>query len=157
MGNGVTVTQIKSYLDQNLQNAISSKNSDVQEQQIYEHNLTQIQSIFNEDNSQLSTNMTTFFNDWSTLSTDPTSTADKETVAADGKTLCTTFNTMYNDLVNLQSNLNGQVNSQIDDINTVTSQIASLNQLIAEGHRGPRRQTTTSTRGTSSSSSCRGT
>ena len=85
MGDGVTVAQIKSYVDQSLQNAITSKNSDVQEQQTYETNLTQIQSIFNEDNSQLSTNMSTFFNDWSTLSTDPTSTADKETVAADGK------------------------------------------------------------------------
>ena len=136
MGNGVNVTQIKSYIDQNLQNAITDQNSGVQEQQTYETSLTQIQSIFNEDNSQLSTNMTTFFNDWSTLSTDPTSTADKETLASDGKTLCATFNTMYSDLVNLQGNLNGEVNSQISDINTATSQIASLNKLIAENVKG---------------------
>ena len=136
MGDGVNVIQIKRYADENLQKAISSKNTDLQQQQVYEQNLTQIQSIFNEDNSQLSTNMTTFFNDWSTLSTDPTSTADKQTVAADGQTLCTTFNTMYNDLVNLQASLNGQVNDQIDDINTVTSKIASLNQLIVAGAKG---------------------
>jgi flagellar hook-associated protein 1 FlgK len=136
LGDGVSVKQIKSYIDQNLQNAINSKNSDVQEQQTYETNLTQIQSIFNEDNSQLSSSMTTFFNDWSTLSTDPTSTADKQTVASDGQSLCTTFNTMYGDLSSLQSNLNGEVNDQIDDINTTTSQIASLNQLIAENQTG---------------------
>ncbi len=123
-------------IDQNLQNAINSKNSDVQEQQTYETNLTQIQSIFNEDNSQLSANMTTFFNDWSTLSTDPTSTADKQAVASDGQTLCTTFNTMYGDLSSLQSNLNGRGKQSIDDINTATSEIASLNQLIAEGQKG---------------------
>ena len=58
IGNGVTVTQIKRYADQNLQKAISSKNTDLQEQQVYEQNLTQVQSIFNEDNSKLSTNMT---------------------------------------------------------------------------------------------------
>ena len=136
MGDGVSVVQIKRYADENLQKAISSKNADVQQQQVYEQNLTQIQSIFNEDNSQISTNMTTFFNDWSTLSTDPTSTADKETVAADGKTLCTTFNSMYNDLVNLQASLNGSVNDQIDDVNTATSKIASLNQLIVAGAQG---------------------
>ena len=136
MGDGVSVIQIKRYADENLQKAISSKNADVQQQQVYEQNLTQIQSIFNEDNSQLSTNMTTFFNDWSTLSTDPTSTADKETVAADGKTLCTTFSSMYNDLVNLQASLNGSVNDQIDDVNTVTSKIASLNKLIVESTQG---------------------
>ena len=136
MGDGVDVAQIKSYLDQNLQNAINSKNSDVQEQQTYETNLTQIQSVFNEDNSKLSAGMTTFFNDWSTLSTDSTSTADKQAVASDGQTMCTTFNAMYGDLSSLQSNLNGEVNSQIDEMNTTTSQIASLNQLIAEGQKG---------------------
>jgi flagellar hook-associated protein 1 FlgK len=136
MGDGVNVTEIKRYADENLQKAIATKNGDVQQQQVYEQNLTQIQSIFNEDNSQLSTNMTTFFNDWSALSTDPTSSADKETVAADGKTLCTTFNTMYNDLVNLQASFNGSVNDQIDDVNTVTSKIASLNQLIVAGAKG---------------------
>ncbi len=136
LGNGVTVQQVKSYLDQNLQNAITKQNSSVQEQQVCEQYLTQIQSVFNESNSQLSTNMTTFFNDWNSLSTDPTNTADKQTIASDGQTLCTTFNTMYNDLVNLQSDLNGSVNTQIDDINIATSKIASLNQLIAQGQTG---------------------
>jgi flagellar hook-associated protein 1 FlgK len=136
LGNGVSVQQIKSYFDQNLQDAITNKNSDVQEQQVYEQYLTQIQSVFNEDNSNLSTNITTFFNDWSTLSTDPTSTSDKQTVAADGKTLCTTFNTMYSDLTNLQSDLNGEVTSQISDINGITSQIASLNKLVSQSAGG---------------------
>jgi flagellar hook-associated protein 1 FlgK len=136
LGNGVTVQQVKSYLDQNLQNAITKQNGCVQEQQVYEQNLTQIQSVFNESNSQLSTNMTTFFNDWSALSADSTNTADKQTIASDGQTLCSTFNTMYNDLVNLQSDLNGSVDTQIDDINGVTAQIASLNQLIAQGQAG---------------------
>ena len=55
MGNGVNVQGIKSYFDQNLQDAITKKNSDVQEQQVSEQYLTQIQSVFNEDNSNLST------------------------------------------------------------------------------------------------------
>ena len=39
MGNGVVVQQIKSYLDQNIQNAISAKNSDLQGQTVYENYL----------------------------------------------------------------------------------------------------------------------
>jgi flagellar hook-associated protein 1 FlgK len=136
LGNGVSVQQIKSYFDQNLQDAITNKNSDVQEQQVYEQYLTQIQSVFNEDNSNLSTNITNFFNDWSTLSTDPTSTSDKQTVASDGETLCTTFNTMYSNLTSLQSDLNGEVSTQVSDINGITSQIASLNQLISQSGGG---------------------
>ncbi len=136
LGSGVTVQSIKSYLDQNLQNEITKKNSDVQEQTVYEQYLTQVQSVFNETNSKLSSNITTFFDDWSTLSTDPTSTADKQTIASDGKTMCTTFNTMYNDLVTLQSTLNSSVDTQLDDINTTTAQIASLNQLISQAQTG---------------------
>ena len=136
MGNGVSVQGIKSYLDQNLQDAITSKNSDVQEQQVSEQYLTQIQSVFDESNSNLSTNLTNFFNSWSTLSTDPTNTSDKQAVASSGQMLCSTFNTMSSDLSGLQTNLNGEVSSQIDEINGITSQIASLNSLISQSSTG---------------------
>jgi flagellar hook-associated protein 1 FlgK len=40
LGNGVAVQQSKSSLNQNLQNAITKQNGDVQEQQVYEQYLT---------------------------------------------------------------------------------------------------------------------
>ncbi|MGD0231311.1 MAG: flagellar hook-associated protein FlgK [Syntrophorhabdales bacterium] len=135
-GNGVTVQQIKSYLDQNTQNAITAQNSDLQNQTVYENYLTSIQGVFNEDNSNLSASITTFFNDWQTLSTDPTSAADKQTVASDGQNLSTTINTMYNDLTALQTQANGDINSSISDVNTTLTSIASLNQEIAQGQVG---------------------
>ena len=98
MGNGVTVRQIKSYLDQNIQNSISAQNSNLQGQTVAGNYLTSIQSIFNEDNSNLSTSITQFFNDWQTLSTDPTSTADKQTIASDGQSLSRVITGMYTGL-----------------------------------------------------------
>jgi flagellar hook-associated protein 1 FlgK len=136
MGNGVTVRQIKSYLDQNIQNSISAQNSNLQGQTVAGNYLTSIQSIFNEDNSNLSTSITQFFNDWQTLSTDPTSTADKQTVASDGQSLSKVINGMYNDLTSLQTQANGDVNSAISDVNTTLTSIASLNQEIAQGQVG---------------------
>ncbi len=136
MGNGVTVQQIKSYLDQNIQNSISVQNSDLQGQTVAENYLTSIQSIFNEDNSNLSASITQFFNDWQTLSTDPTSTADKQTVASDGQSLASVINGMYSDLTTLQTQANGDVNSAISDVNTTLTSIASLNQEIAQAQVG---------------------
>jgi flagellar hook-associated protein 1 FlgK len=136
MGNGVTVQQIKSYLDQNIQNSISAQNSDLQGQTVAENYLTSIQSIFNEDNSNLSASITQFFNDWQTLSTDPTSTADKQTVASDGQSLASVINGMYSDLTTLQTQANGDVNSAISDVNTTLTSIASLNQEIAQAQVG---------------------
>ncbi len=136
MGNGVLVQQIKSYLDQNIQNSISAQNSNLQEQTVAENYLTSVQGVFNEDNSNLSSSITQFFNDWQALSTDPTSSADKQAVALDGQNLSTTINSMYNDLTTLQTQANGDVNSAISDINTTLTSIASLNQQIAQGQVG---------------------
>ena len=136
MGDGVTVTNIMSYFDQNLANDINSTNSDLQEQTVYGQYLNSIQSILEEQNSQLSTTMTNFFNDWQALSTDPTSTADKQAVASDGQSLCTAINGVYASLTNQQTQANSSVNSEIGAINTIASQIASLNQLIADSRQG---------------------
>ncbi len=136
MGDGVTVTQIKAYFDQNLQNAISTKGSDLEEQKVIEQYMTRIQGIVNEDNSQLASTITTFFNDWQTLSTDPTNTSAKETVASDGRNVSSIFNSMYQGLTDLQTELNSDVNSKIDEINTTIHSIASLNQAIAQGRLG---------------------
>ncbi len=136
MGNGVVVEQIKSYLDQNTQNSISAQNSDLQGQTTAGTYLTSIQGIFNEDNSNLSASITQFFNDWQTLSTDPTSTTDKETLASDGRSLSSVVKGMYSDLTALQTQANGDVNSSISDINTTLTSIASLNQQIAQSQVG---------------------
>lgn len=136
MGNGVTIQQIKSYLDQNIQNSISAQNSDLQGQTVAENYMTSIQSIFNEDNSNLSASITQFFNDWQALSTDPTSTADKQTVASDGQSLSSVINGMYSDLTTLQTQANGDINSAISDINTTLTSIASLNQEISQSQVG---------------------
>jgi flagellar hook-associated protein 1 FlgK len=136
VGNGVTVEQIKSYLDQNTQNSISAQNTALQGQTVAENYLTSIQGIFNENNSNLSATITRFFNDWQTLSTDPTSTADKQTVASDGQSLCKVVNSMYTDLTTLQAQANGDVNSTISDVNTTLTSIATLNEEIAKDQVG---------------------
>ncbi len=136
IGNGVAVQQIKSYLDQNIQNAISAQNSDLQGQMVYKSYSMSIQGILNENNSNLSATITQFFNDWQALSTDPTSTTDKQTVASDGRNLGTVINGMYSDLTALQMQANGDVNSAIGDVNTTLASIASLNQEIVQSQVG---------------------
>jgi flagellar hook-associated protein 1 FlgK len=136
VGNGVTVKQIRSYYDQSLHNAICSRNSNLEEQKVYKQYLTRIEGVLNEDNSQLSKSITDFFNAWQALSADPTSTAEKQTVAMEGKNLSTVVNGLYSGLKDLQTDLNGNVNTTIDDINTITTSIASLNKLISQSQSG---------------------
>jgi flagellar hook-associated protein 1 len=136
MGNGVTVKKIVSYYNQYLQKAIASGNSELSGQEVYKQYLTRIEGTFNEDNSQLSQTITDFFNSWQELATDPLSSAAKQAVASNGENLSTVINTMYGDLTDLQNEVNGNAESDIDDINTITSSIASLNNLIFKGGTG---------------------
>lgn len=136
LGNGVLLSSITSYYDQYLEKAIAAKNSDLGGQEVYAQYLSRIESIVNEDNSQLSTTISAFFNAWQDLSTDPTSSAAKLTVGSEGQNLSTVINNMYTDLMNLRDELNSTVNSQIEEINAITKSLASLNNQIAMAGSG---------------------
>jgi flagellar hook-associated protein 1 FlgK len=137
LGNGVTLSGVTSYYDQFLEKSIAEKNSQLEGQEIYAQYLSRIESILNEDNSQLSTTISAFFNAWQDLSADPTSSAAKLTVASEGQSLSTVINNMYSDLMDLRDELNSTVESQIEEVNTITTSLASLNDLILQAGPGP--------------------
>jgi len=132
IGNGVTVKTITRYYDKYLEGIIANKNTSLQEQQVYSKYLTRIEGIFNEDNSQLSDKITTFFNSWQELTIDPASQAAKQAIVGSGENLSTALNSMYSELKGLQIELNNNVGAEIDEINRITSSIASLNNLVFE-------------------------
>jgi flagellar hook-associated protein 1 FlgK len=136
MGNGVAVKTIRACYDQFLENSIGERNTGLEEQKVYKNYLDQIQTIFNEDNSQLSQNITDFFDAWQDLSTDPTSTATKQSVVSAGEDLSAVINSMYQDLATLQLDINTQVRSEIDEINAITDKIAQLNESILRAEVG---------------------
>ncbi len=136
MGNGVKVTTIRACYDQFLENSIAEKKTGLEEQNVYKSYLGQIETIFNEDNSQLSQNITDFFDAWQDLSTDPTSTATKQSVVSAGENLSSVINSMYEDLATLQLDTDTQIRSEIDDINAITEKIASLNESILKAETG---------------------
>jgi flagellar hook-associated protein 1 len=134
MGNGVTVKTIIRYYDSYIDTVIANKNMDLSEQKVNSKYLSRIESIFNEDNSQLSTNITNFFGAWHELAQDPTSDGARQTVASTGDNLATVIKSMYGDLTSIKSEVNDYVATNVDDINRMTSSIASLNELIFESN-----------------------
>jgi flagellar hook-associated protein 1 len=78
LGNGVNVAKVRRFVDNYLNDTIMKKNTDLQFQKTSEQYLGQMESILNESNSQLTQNLTGFFNAWQDLSTDPTSVPARE-------------------------------------------------------------------------------
>ncbi|MBA4416618.1 MAG: flagellar hook-associated protein FlgK [Syntrophus sp. (in: bacteria)] len=130
--NGVSVTTITRYYDRYLESSIRGKNSDAEEQSVLSTYLTRIEGFLNEDNSQLSSNLTSYFNAWQNLSTDPQNTGMLQTIVSRGDMLTQSINAMYTDLKDLQAECNDQVLSNVDSINGMLSSIAGLNTHIIE-------------------------
>jgi flagellar hook-associated protein 1 len=136
LGNGVTVQTVRRYYDKFLESSIRSKTSNSEEQSVLSTYLNRVQGFLNEDNSNLSGNITAFFNDWQSLSTDPTNSSLKQTIVSQGQTLSQSINTIYTDLKGIQTETDSQIVSDIDSINGTLSSIAKLNQLIVEAGGG---------------------
>lgn len=135
-GNGVTVSQIKSYNDKFLEKRIIDKNSDLQYQQTISNAFQEIESVLSEDNSSLSDYMTSFYNAWSELSADPTSESARTSLYSAGDNLSRTIRNIYQELKNMQIEANNNVEQTIDDINGLTARIADLNQKIFTSESG---------------------
>jgi flagellar hook-associated protein 1 len=133
LGNGVKVSQVRRFIDRYLNDTIRNKNTDLQFQKTSEQYLQQMESILNEDNSKLTTNLTGFFNAWQDLSTDPASVPPRVALAATGGNLARSIRSVYGDMRALQSEINSTVGQEIDGINRITGTIAELNRRIADG------------------------
>lgn len=133
IGNGVKVTEVRRFVDKFLDDTITKKNTDLEYQKTSEQYLQQIEGILNEDNSKLTTNLTAFFNAWQDLSTDPTSVPARVALETQGENLARSIRAVYSDLRGLQKQINNAVGQEVDNVNRITTAIATLNQSISQG------------------------
>lgn len=136
IGNGVKVTEVRRFINKFLEDTITNKNTDLEFQKTAQQYLQQIEGILNEDNSQLTANLTAFFNAWQDLSTDPAGVSQRVALEQQGENLASSIRTVYSDLRTLQKEINNTVAQEVDSINRITGTIAELNRRISESGTG---------------------
>lgn len=130
-GGGVILEGFQSVRNEVLQSQINEETQSQSDANAQLNTLNQIQPIFTTSSQDVGTEITAFFNSLSTLSTNPTSTADRQAVMTAGSNLANAFNTASNSLTALVPGLNTQVTQDVSQINQLTQQIAALNPQIA--------------------------
>lgn len=130
VGNGVTVVSIMSHYDKYLESSLSKENTSFEEQKTYAQYFSRIESVLDENNTQLTSNLTAFFNAWQDLSVDPTSTTARLGVATSGANLTSGIRSMYSELKAMQNEVNEKIGQQVTDINDILNSIAQLNTEI---------------------------
>ncbi|HZK43216.1 MAG TPA: flagellar hook-associated protein FlgK [Syntrophomonadaceae bacterium] len=131
LGTGVTVADIErirdAFLDQQIRNEAKTSGywSSMQ------NALAQVEVILNEPSTDgLRSVMDMYWESWQDLVSHPESEAVRTTVAERGMALADGFNHMHKQLTELREDLNASVKIKVDEINTITSQLADLNVQI---------------------------
>lgn len=140
VGTGVEVSQISRQTDPWVNSQVNASDSNLSYWETLTNQLQVAQTAFQEPTTiGLQSAMDTFFNDWQTLSTDPTNMGSRASVVSDATQLIDDFHTssglLSQNAADIQSQMNADVNNSttggLSTINQMAQQIAALNQQIA--------------------------
>jgi len=131
-GTGVSIEQIQSVRDQVLSLQIAEQTSQQSGAQTELNSLQQIETLFSSPTQGIGADLSTFFNSISQLSTDPTNAALRSAVITAAQNLAVSFNQTAQGLTTNQLTLNQSVSQTVDQINTLTQQIAQINAKVGE-------------------------
>jgi flagellar hook-associated protein 1 len=136
LGNGVTVSTVMSHYDKYLESSLSKENTTLEEQKTYAQYLGRVETVLDENNTYLTANITSFFNSWQDLSSDPLSLTSKTSVAKEGANLASTIRNVYDELKDMQYEANNNVAQKVKDVNNILHSIAQLNGQIYTASAG---------------------
>jgi flagellar hook-associated protein 1 len=131
IGTGVVLQKIQSLRDPILEIQL---NQETQHQSSLNSQLEQLQQIetqFGSSNSGIGADISNFFASLQRLAANPSNSALRQSVLTAAANVATDFNNASRSLETQQSDLNLTVAQSVGEVNTLTAQIAKVNQQIA--------------------------
>nr|MBN2276235.1 flagellar hook-associated protein FlgK [candidate division Zixibacteria bacterium] len=137
VGTGVQATEILQVRDLFLNQQYRQQNSSLGQWTSLEKTLTQIESLFNEpDGDSLSGLMDDFWNSWSDLANNPESLAARTSLKEQTNLLTSSFHRLYSQLNDLRASVDNDVTLAVENINSISAEIADLNVQISRTELG---------------------
>jgi flagellar hook-associated protein 1 len=131
-GQGVTLDKLESVRDPILQLRIDQETQQQGQLNILVSALQQAQVQFTSSSSDIPTQISNFFSSLDQLSTDPTNISLRQGVLTAAANLATAFNNASTSLSQQQSSADLSVTQTVQQVNTLTGQIATLNTQIGQ-------------------------
>jgi len=131
IGQGVTIEEIKRMKDDLVSNQILSYKSLLGSSEIQSEVLKHVEGIFNElSEYSLGNTIEKFFEGIQELALAPEFMSSRHQVLQDGIDLANTFKYLDTQLKQLKFDNGEQIDAKVTELNTITAQIADLNQRI---------------------------
>ncbi len=130
-GTGVNLTQVQRSTNAFVQSEVNNETTQNSYYTNLYQGLNQIQNLFNDQSgSGFSSAISAFFNDFQNVANNPSNTAQRTALLSDAKSLTGDINNAYTTIMNTVSSTNTSIKGIIPEVNSLTSQIASLNQQV---------------------------
>ena len=131
-GSGVTLEQAQTVRSNVLQLQLNQETQTSGQLDSFVSGMTQVESLFNETaGTGLQAPLSAFFSSLQQLSTNPSDSSLRVGVISAAQNLATAFNQSSSALTTQQSDLNQSVEQSVSEVNTLTGQVAQLNNQIS--------------------------
>ncbi|MDR4498610.1 MAG: flagellar hook-associated protein FlgK [Candidatus Scalindua sp.] len=132
LGQGVAIDEIRRLKDDLIDSQIRSQSSLLGNSEIQSNILGNLQNVFNElSDSSLNNTLNQFFKSLESLSTGTTEISKRQQLLQDSTNLANKFTTLKNQFGELQLHASQQITSKVDELNSITNEIALLNKRIS--------------------------
>ncbi len=133
VGSGVVVSGVSRAYSQAATNQLNSSQSSLGQLTALQNYSTQIDNLFGTTAGGLSTALQGFYNAWSSVADDPTSTAARQSLLGQAQSVASAFQTTSSQLNGLNTDVNTRITADVTQINSIAASIATLNKQIAVG------------------------
>lgn len=133
IGMGATAATVRRINNPYLERQIANETSELSTAKGRQQGLGRLEQIYNEQTVEgFNSSMSTFFNAFRELSTNPESMPRRTAVRAAAETLVNDFHNIHSQLAEVSGDINSQLQISVHDMNSITDEIAKLNLQIQE-------------------------
>ncbi len=133
VGSGVKITQIERQYDQFLASSVRTSLSSTAELETYFTRASRLDNLLADSDTGLDPAIQDLFTAVQTVADDPTSIAAREVLLVESGSLVDRFHDLNRQIDEARRQLNNELSSSIDEINSISQNIAALNvQIVTE-------------------------
>ncbi len=138
IGSGVKVADLVRHVNEFTNKALRESVADKYSASAKDEMLSRVETLFDltGERSTVGGALTDFFSSLNDLSMNPSSIELRANVVQRGEDLVTSITSAYQTLSDLQDEIDSRLSVEVDSINNITTQIAALNQSIAQVENG---------------------
>lgn len=135
LGTGVKATQVARSFDEMVEELYLEQAAHKEKWGTLWEQLSSVENLLNESSGTgVSNTLSQFFNSWNEVSQRPDNYGARQSVVNDAATLVSTLKQVDTDLSLMQQRINTTVAAQVDEANSLMSEIADLNKEIQIHH-----------------------